>query len=73
MNSEDLTIALGRAVTAVWGDLPATVQHDLFEAAVRLSGSAAREPLAALLHNVHPRTADGEKSRAIPEPYSLGG
>lgn len=24
MKSEDLTIALGRAVTAVWGDLPAT-------------------------------------------------
>ena len=73
MTSEDLTNAVGRAVTAVWGDLPASVQHDLFEAAVRLSGSAVREPLAALLHTVHPRTADGEKSRAVPEPDSLGG
>jgi hypothetical protein len=73
MKSEDLTNALGRAVTAVWGDLPVSVQHDLFEAAVRLSESGAREPLAALLHHIHPRTADGEKSRAVPEPDSLGG
>lgn len=73
MNQEDLTNALGRAVTAVWGDLPVNVQHDLFDTAVRLSGSAAREPLAALLHSVHPRTAEGEKSRAVPEPDSLGG
>lgn len=73
MTSEDLTNALGRAVTATWGNLPAGVQHDLFEAAVRLSGSAAREPLAALLHDVHPRTTDGKKSRAVPVPDSLGG
>lgn len=73
MNSQDLTRVLGRAVTAVWGDLPASVQHKLFESAIRLSGEACREPLAAFLHHVHLRTADGEKARAMPEPDSLGG
>jgi hypothetical protein len=73
MKPEDLTYALGQAVTAVWGDLSAHVQHDLFEAAVRLSGEGTREPLAAFLHHVHPRTTDGERARAIPEPDSLGG
>ena len=73
MNAEDLTYALGRAVSAVWGDLPAPAQHDLFEAAVRLSGEGTREPLAAFLHHVHPRTTHAETSRAVPEPDSLGG
>lgn len=71
MNSEELTTALGRAVTAVWGDLPASVQHQLFESTVRLHGPNAREPLAALLHHAHPRTTEGEK--AVPTPDSLGG
>ncbi len=74
MNSEALTTALGRAVTAVWGDLPPRVQQELFESAVRLSGSGTREQLAAFLHHRHPRTIDGEKpARAVPEPDSLGG
>lgn len=73
MKTEELTTALGRAVTAIWGDLPAGVQHDLFESAVRLAGSGTREPLAAFLHHIHPRTREGEKARAIPEPDSLGG
>jgi hypothetical protein len=73
MNSDDLTNALGRAVTALWGDLPASVQHDLFEASVRLSGEGGRESLAAFLHHAHRRTTDGEKSRAVFEPDSLGG
>lgn len=73
MNPEDLTNALGRAVTAIWGDLPAAVQHDLFESTVRLSGQACREQLATFLHHAHPRTAEGEKARATPEPDSLGG
>jgi len=73
MKSQDLTEVLGRAVTAVWGDLPASVQHDLFESAVRLAGETCREQLATYLHQVHPRTADGEKARAMPEPDSLGG
>ena len=74
MNSEDLTFSLGRAVAASWGDLPAYVQRELFESAVRLSGSDTREPLAAFQHHVHPRTSDGEKPpRSVPEPDSLGG
>jgi len=73
MNSEELTTALGRAVTAVWGDLPASVQHELFESAVRLAGADTRESLAAFLHHIHPRTSDGEKARVVPEPDSLGG
>lgn len=73
MKAEDLTNVLGRAVTAVWGDLSASVQHELFEAAVRLSGEASREPLATFLHQAHPRTIDGERARSMPEPDSLGG
>lgn len=74
MTSEGLTEALGRAVTAVWGDLPPKVQHELFESAVRLSGSGTREQLAVFLHHRHPRTSDGEKpARAASEPDSLGG
>lgn len=74
MTSEGLTEALGRAVTAVWGDLPPKVQHELFESAVRLSGSGARERLAVFLHHRHPRTFDDAKpARAVPEPDSLGG
>lgn len=42
MNSEDLTTARGCAVTAVWGDLPAGVQHELFKSAVRLLDCQAR-------------------------------
>ena len=74
MPSEQLTKALGRAVAAVWGDLPVGVQHDLFESAVRLSRSGAREQLAIFLHRRHPRTIDGGKpAREVPEPDSLGG
>lgn len=74
MNSEELTKTLGRAVTAVWGGLPASVQHDLFESAVRLSGSGTREQLAVFLHHRHPRTIEGgTPARVVPEPDSLGG
>lgn len=74
MPSEQLTKALGRAVTAVWGELPARVQHELFESAVRLTGSDSREQLAIFLHHRHPRTIDGERpARSVPEPDSLGG
>lgn len=72
MNSENLTTALGRAVAAVWADLPAAVQHDLFESAIRLAGPDTRGPLASFLHRVHPRTTD-TPVRAVPEPDSLGG
>jgi hypothetical protein len=74
MTTDQLTKALGRAVTAVWGELPADVQHDLFEAAVRSAGAGAREKLAVFLHRQHPRTSGGEGPlREVPEPDSLGG
>ena len=73
MISDELTKALGHAVAAVWGELPAGAQHDLFEAAVRSVGEGARQDLAAFLHWQHPRTLDGDKPRQVPEPDSLGG
>ena len=36
MTSDELMTALGQAAAKVWGQLPAYVQHDLFEAAVRM-------------------------------------
>ena len=72
MTSDELVTALGRAVAAVWGELPAQVQHDLFEAGVRSAGKAAREELAIFLHQRHPRTSDGHE-REMLEPDSLGG
>ena len=74
MTSDEFRTALGRAVAAVWGDLPAQVQHDLFEAAVRSAGVGARNELAVFLHGQHPRTIDGAQPlRQAPEPDSLGG
>jgi hypothetical protein len=73
MQSDDLMTALGRAVAAVWGELPARVQHDLFEAAVRSAGPGGREQLALYLHQQHPRTSAGGRPREVPEPDSLGG
>jgi hypothetical protein len=74
MNHDQITTALGRAVAARWGDLPTSVQRDLFEAAIRVAGVGARETLAAYLHQQHPRTIDGEPvARRTPEPDSLGG
>lgn len=74
MASDELLTALGRAVAAVWGELPVQRQHDLFEAAVRSAGEHSREALAIFLHRQHPRTLDSERSgRQVPEPDSLGG
>ena len=74
MTSDELTTALCQAAAKVWGQLPAYIQHDLFEAAVRSAGKDAREELAIFLHRRHPRTTEGEDSgRRVPEPDSLGG
>lgn len=40
MTPDELTTALGQAAAKVWGQLPAYIQHDLFEAAVRSAGKA---------------------------------
>ena len=74
MDHDQIMTALGRAVAARWGDLPASVQRDLFEAATRAAAVGARETLAVYLHQHHPRTIEGEQvARHIPEPDSLGG
>ncbi len=74
MDHDQIMTALGRAVAARWGDLPTSVQRDLFEAAIRVTPVGARGTLAAYLHQQHPRTIEGEHvARQTPEPDSLGG
>ena len=74
MPTDKLKTALGEAVAAVWGTLPAEVQQALFEAAVDSAGERSREKLAIYLHGRHPRTPLGDKpGREVPEPDSLGG
>jgi hypothetical protein len=68
-----LVLALGKAVTAIWSNLPQAVQHELFEHAVSAQDDATRERLAVFLHAINFRTTDGIKAPAIPEPDSLGG
>ena len=70
---EQVFRALGVAVVAMWSRLPQDVQHDLFEGAVTSQGESTRQQLAVFLHGEHPRTSDAAKSRAMPEPDSLGG
>lgn len=74
MASDEIMTALGRAIAANWGDLPTSVQKNLFDAAVRSAGKGAREKLAAYLHRQHPRTIQDElPARQMAEPDSLGG
>ena len=68
-----LLLALGKAVTAIWSNLPQDIQHELFEHAVSAQEDATRERLAVFLHAIHFRTTDGTKGRAIPESDSLEG
>jgi hypothetical protein len=68
-----LVLALGKAVTAIWSNLPQDIQHELLEHAVSAQDDTTRERLAVFLHAIHFRTAYGLKARAIPEPDSLGG
>ena len=68
-----LFMALGKAVSAVWSNLPQDVQHQLFEKAVSAQDDATRQRLAVFLHERHFRTTDRIKARAMPEPDSLGG
>jgi hypothetical protein len=41
-----LRLSLGKAVTAIWSNLPQNVQHELFEQAVSAQDNATRERLA---------------------------
>jgi hypothetical protein len=74
MPTDKLIAALGEAVAAVWGKLPAEVQQALFEAAIGSAGEGSREKLAIYLRDRHPRPPRGDKpGREVPEPDSLGG
>jgi hypothetical protein len=75
MPTNELITALGEAVAAVWGKLPAEVQQALFEAAIESAGEGSREALAVYLHGRHPRTVptSSKPGREVPEPDSLGG
>jgi hypothetical protein len=65
--------ALGEAVVRNWSRLPQEVQHDLFEHAIASQGESLRHQLAVFLHDMHVRTSDSIKARAMPEPDSHGG
>jgi hypothetical protein len=56
--------AMGRAALELWPDLPRDVQESLFEF-VATEDHALRQPLAAYLHEHHPRTAHPPKPTAI--------
>ena len=70
---QELFVALGRAASKLWSDLPQEFQQRLFEEAVMFEGEVLRQPLAIYLHDRHKRTTDALKAEAVPEPDSLGG
>jgi hypothetical protein len=72
-SEEELFIALGRAASKVWSNLPQEIQHALFDEAVSFRGEAIRQPLAIFLHGRHWRTTDTLKAEAVLEPDSPGG
>jgi hypothetical protein len=72
-SEEELFIALGRAASKVWSNLPQEIQHMLFDEAVSFRGEAMRQPLAIFLHGRHSRTTDALKAEAVLEPDSPGG
>ena len=71
--SEQMSRALGDAVTRIWSNLPQGVQHALFEEAIASQGTEARSRLAIYLHDKHPRTCASIQAHAMVEPDSLGG
>ncbi|WP_063694871.1 hypothetical protein [Bradyrhizobium stylosanthis] len=60
MEDKRFAYLLGQAAMDVWGDMPRDVQEALFETAMKEHASA-REALARLLHDRHPRTAHPAK------------
>jgi hypothetical protein len=70
---EELFVALGRAASKLWSNLPTETQQLLFEGAVSFGGEVIRQPLAVFLHARHTRTTDSLKADALLEPDSPGG
>jgi hypothetical protein len=59
---------MGEAVVRVWSELPKDVQHQLFEAAVGPGEDEVRAELARFLREMHVRTTDALKARALWSP-----
>jgi hypothetical protein len=72
-SEEELFVALGRAASKLWSNLPTETQQLLFEEAISSGGEVLRQPLAVFLHARHTRTTDALKAEALLEPDSPGG
>jgi hypothetical protein len=72
-SEEELFVALGRAASKLWSNLPTETQQLLFEEAISSGGEVMRQPLAVFLHARHTRTTDALKAEALLEPDSPGG
>jgi hypothetical protein len=70
---EELFVALGRAASKLWSNLPTETRQLLFEEAVSFGGEVLRQPLAVFLHARHTRTTDALKAETLQEPDSPGG
>jgi hypothetical protein len=68
---EQLTTALGKGAVEIWSDLPAEIQHELFEAAIACHGEELRHDLALFLHERHART--DPQGRSTQESDRFGG
>jgi hypothetical protein len=71
-SEEELFVALGRAASKLWSNLPTETQQLLFEEAISSGGEVMRQPLAVFLHARHTRTTDALKAQALKEPDSPG-
>jgi hypothetical protein len=72
-SGKELFVALGRAASKLWSNLPTETQQLLFEEAISFGGEPIRHPLAVFLHAGHTRTTDTLKAEALQEPDSPGG
>jgi hypothetical protein len=70
---EKLFIALGRAASKLWANLPTDIQQSLFAEAILFGGEGIRQPLAVFFHERHSRTTDALKAEALREPDSPEG
>ena len=70
---DELLLALAKAVTAIWSNLPQDIQHELFEHAVSAQDDATRERLAIFLHAIHFRTTDAINRAPSRSPTVRGG
>ena len=71
---DQLTRALGEAVSRIWSSLPQDLQDRLFKEMVASQGESIRTQLAVFLHDEHEWNSDPlDDPREMKEPDSLGG